>query len=1726
MWEQTRPGEKMRGGRPPRGSMNRRVSLRQVTWRLENVFLAPYNRQPGDRIAGQITDKEVRAAMRDGIWRSSSMLRLTYLAFVAVFLLAFCLPAFAAFDQLDDFTGLANGTRPNFGNWTGVNGSDGTNGWVALSGATASSTTGPTSGNPDPYVYLESSASGTGYGVGVTAGSSQYLESNVLDASLNAITFTFDYNMNVNGNADASLHLDVWNGTTWVLDVTGGAIATGNQGDVWTTVGPVDLSSFNNADFKVRIRYIVGTSGNIWQNDVAVDNLHLIGTTRDTTPPVPGTVNVSPQSGTYVPANYTITTQFTDAESAVTSCEYTTDGGTAWAAGTVSGTGPYTCTASVTGAGGAQTINMRATSLGGVGTATAISRTVDAQSPSTTDDYPGGTVTYEPTITLTAVDAASGVAGTFYCVDTTNTCTPTTSYSAPIPVAGTSGALVTKYLRYYSDDNLGNSETVKSTTVTIDLTCSETASVKLDPVPSSISGPTTISASVGGTGGSSPLVSSDNATWNASPWTYNPPANSSGSVTFYAQATGSCGTIADPNPVTTTYDTRTGTAAGSASATGQDQSILVTAPYTGDANADNGLTVEWVLAGGSFASPLGTQSLPHAPTPFSYTITGLANGTAYDVQVTYSDPDGLTSGTAVQVISNVVPSNPLLHNSDNLASSYWAGNGGWGLSGAKYGKFTCDTCHTTSTPNIKRIKQNLTAPNGTDQFPIQAAGGSVSFTSTADGSSDFGDDDPAGDGGVTKRTSSSAICEACHSQTKYHRYDNSAQTVFNHNNKADCVSCHQHKQAFKASCDSCHGNPPVANTLGGPDGLDNSSNGGAGTGSTTYGQHPLHVVTKGYGCTACHDGYTNTDQMPNNGNINIGFKAYGVTGGSYDGRTAGNGGAYTAATGTTVTQTGGLGCSNYCHGSTIGGSTTAARWLDTDTVACGDCHGATNANPPASPASGKSHTTHAKNLGLACSNCHGAGYTSGTAAPAGHTDGVVEWDVSALPKAGTVTATYRGATSGNSGAPAPSGASYGSCANVYCHDPVDVGNVSPQWDIGSTTCTTCHNNGTDDGQLVNAAPATGAHARHLDAGRPFVANFIAGQCDECHGAGASTGSHTGHADGNTNFGNKLTTYNSASQNCTNSCHEAPRTGMWATTGSTRCSDCHRPGYIGPTVVWPDNTAAGKMTGYGSHLKDTTGTTLATTTNWQTQCTKCHPSDHGFTTEANTVVVPLPPTNWTNDPGETHVTGNMRTKLGIDYAITGGIHLRYNTSGSEAETCWNCHGGDTTINEWGYNADTNDIGGTHPSKVIASLNDGAQGSHNYGHMYTDSAHTTPTSAWVDGTGKGYYRLDGYQNNPILNRQIASVHSVNMAGNGKSSVGLNYDVNTGQVNRGIAGNLELPGDIRCSYCHDVHDLNKAAGDANSGRPLLRGSWMGNPYPPDMPPLSGYTYPTTGGPHNRGQQFYSQDARNLDFGIGLPRLYADPTIQNKGGYFIDQNSGFPTSGLSLAQTAGICTLCHGSDVDNMDYYTNASLWRDDQVNGHSNAALGGTGSNARNIFDARRGGGTGNTNPMWMTAQDGVGVYRWGKNVARNVKDFGPFSARMEKAKERNGARGADNTGWYGGTIGTGTRGSQYSAWYSGNTSVTDTASIGTNGTDTTAHRFTCSKCHSPHATGLPALLITNCLDYKIATWSANAPTNSGTKKVGPTTTYSYSLRTMNNCHRNDGKTSGWNRLATQQ
>lgn len=627
----------------------------------------------------------------------------------------------------------------------------------------------------------------------------------------------------------------------------------------------------------------------------------------------------------------------------------------------------------------------------------------------------------------------------------------------------------------------------------------------------------------------------------------------------------------------------------SARAEGND-SLLVSVPYNGDADQNNTVTVQWKLCPDPSYPPANTISLPHASSPYAVSIPGLSANTCYTVQVTYLD--GVVSGTNPQTLKlNTTWDNTMLHNVNRFPSSAkWGGD--WGTQTGQYGIIDCETCHTRITSNIKKIKGAISATTGS--FPGQTGGQTVNFQSTT-APNGFGDDT----GG---HASSNKICEYCHSLTSYHRYNTSGQTNLNHNNNTDCISCHPHSLGFyyaTGACDSCHGNPPVADTVGGPSGLANTP----ATGSATSGKHEFHATQAGrnYGCDVCHYNSAGSGSTHKDTQISIGFVnllgAY--TGGLYDGQTTANYGSTDA--GTVVSKTGTKTCSSiYCHGSTMspnGGSDTSPAWDNSATAACGTCHGASAANPPL-------RGSHLKHVGLQagggrqlpCADCH-KDMTPGSI-PSGmgtHVDNRSDFAFD--------TAKAYVKLTGAAPAPAYTGTAammdpYGSCSNVYCHSTAQSGSTgtgSPTYRTvawgGSVTCGSCHED-------MTGASGSGSHMTHTQT--------YGMSCGTCH-PGYTPGSTNAAAHTNAvinvtiagTYGGSYATGDHAPgtgySSCSNVyCHSSGAaasptyaTSSWGTASSGACGTCH-----GADDATPPASA--------SHAKHVGSTSV-----YKFSCRKCH-----------------------------------------------------------------------------------------------------------------------------------------------------------------------------------------------------------------------------------------------------------------------------------------------------------------------------------------------------------------------------------------------------------------------------------------------------------------------------------------------------------------------------------------
>ena len=102
--------------------------------------------------------------------------------------------------------------------------------------------------------------------------------------------------------------------------------------------------------------------------------------------------------------------------------------------------------------------------------------TIDKEAPTTSDDANIQWQGSNQNITLTPSDGSGcGVTATHYCVDTDNSCTPSTSGTS-VSITCTAGSVCRKYLRYYSRDVAGNTETTKSVLIRIDMEAPTTTS--------------------------------------------------------------------------------------------------------------------------------------------------------------------------------------------------------------------------------------------------------------------------------------------------------------------------------------------------------------------------------------------------------------------------------------------------------------------------------------------------------------------------------------------------------------------------------------------------------------------------------------------------------------------------------------------------------------------------------------------------------------------------------------------------------------------------------------------------------------------------------------------------------------------------------------------------------------------------------------------------------------------------------------------------------------------------------------------------------------------------------------------------------------------------------------------------------------------------------------------------------------------------------------------------
>jgi len=256
-------------------------------------------------------------------------------------------------------------------------------------------------------------------------------------------------------------------------------------------------------------------------------------------------------------------------------------------------------------------------------------------------------------------------------------------------------------------------------------------------------------------------------------------------------------------------------------------SITVTAAFTNDSNSNNGCIIKWGTSDGSYPN---SATAIRGTSGYSATVSGLTGGAdgagkAYYFQATFTDADGIV-GTAILSGLQATKASDLMHDSLNISSAKW--DQGWGTDGGKYGAFSCSTCHAKNTTNNKLVAGTVTAPMGTWSSSTTNSL-TVEYTGTlgVDGA----------------HATSTNVCEACHSRTNHHRFNNGGA---NHMGNEDCLKCHSHKESFMPTCIECH------STAQGTNSSRRKIIGNGGDFFTNMSSHGKSTV-KSLSCNACHD---------------------------------------------------------------------------------------------------------------------------------------------------------------------------------------------------------------------------------------------------------------------------------------------------------------------------------------------------------------------------------------------------------------------------------------------------------------------------------------------------------------------------------------------------------------------------------------------------------------------------------------------------------------------------------------------------------------------------------------------------------------------------------------------------------------------------------------------------------------------------------------------------------
>ncbi len=499
-------------------------------------------------------------------------------------------------------------------------------------------------------------------------------------------------------------------------------------GGPWTTIATdstpgdgfqasFDTTSVSDGHYDLRtVAYDV--AGNQATSSAITDRL------VDNTPPDATMIN----AGTYVRGAVNLTSVTADPGGAnasgvvSVSYEFSTNGGTSWQP-----TGASFNSTAVTD--GNVSLHVIATDAAGNSTTSgAETSLVDNTRPVTTDNAPSGWQSSAVTVTLTPSDGGSGINITEYSIDGSPTYTAGTSVLVPAPANGSNDGAHT--IAYFSVDNAGNIETVKSTTVLIDATPPTCPSCSAADY---LRGTVTLSANPGESGSGIQSVTFEYTTAGGSTWT-----------TIGTDSTGPAPYTVDWNTVPVAdghYDLRISVT---------DNADNVTATNLPDKVVDNtapdvatvGAPTEGQLVSGSIgiAASASDATSPIASVKFFVRGSLLGTDTTAPFSLTWNTASGSDGAATIEVVvedmaGNTTTSPTRNVSVDNLAPTPTLADPGQYLSGTA-------SLSASSDPDTAQIDFERRPAGGGSWVTIASDttlpfGTSLDTTSLADGLYDF-----------------------------------------------------------------------------------------------------------------------------------------------------------------------------------------------------------------------------------------------------------------------------------------------------------------------------------------------------------------------------------------------------------------------------------------------------------------------------------------------------------------------------------------------------------------------------------------------------------------------------------------------------------------------------------------------------------------------------------------------------------------------------------------------------------------------------------------------------------------------------------------------------------------------------------------------------------------------------------------------------------------------------